>query len=113
MLTDDGFVVVAVNALGSRVPGGNAPIHIQQEERLILLPLRTLVLGSRAFGGLLLRLGVQDQQMPRRQDVSFGRILNVPRPSIPGRQPERAFLLTSVQKITPEPVHPRLKTGVG
>src|SRR5712691_5616901 len=113
MLTDNGFVVVAVNALGSRVPGGNAPVHIQQEERVILLPLRTLIFVSRTFGGLLLRLGVQDQQMPRLQDVSFGCILNVPRVSIRGRQTERAFLLTPLQKITPKPVHLRLKTGVG
>src|ERR1039458_6900512 len=55
---------------------------------------------------------VQHHEMAHRQHVPFGRVLNVPRDSIPADQPERAFLFPLLLQGFPKLRSLRFKAGL-
>src|ERR1051326_9304537 len=80
---------IVVDALGPRIPRGNAPLAVQQVECVVLHPRRKRVCRSWLT---LRRLIAEYQHITDRQYTPFGHVLYVLRSGVGTHQPERTSL---------------------
>src|ERR1051326_1263793 len=100
---------VVVDALRARVPRGNAPVAIQQVQRVVLHPRRKRVRRSRFCLG---RLIAEDEYVTDRQHTRFGHVLYVLRIGVGTHQPKRASLLALFLQGLPKLRYLGLDAGV-